>query len=102
MRRLRNPLPLEDFVPVRKASEALDGVVMELCPAGQFLVLRCLVKPERSFLIDKIFAVLEGKIKKRAFGQFNLAIEAVLDRPLRRGKRKHIGRESARGAAKHV
>src|SRR5712691_13246337 len=94
--------PRENFVPVRKASEALDRVVMQLRPANQFLVLRRHEKLEAGFLIGEVLAVLEGEIKERLLGQFDFAVEAAFACPSRHGQRDRIGRECARGTSKHV
>src|SRR5579884_1076796 len=101
-RLFRRRVTAENFVPVRKAAELLDDVVVDLRPMNHVLVLHRPEQLQAFFLVGEILTVLERHVEETAQSVRHLLVEAALDRARGYRPRLRIVRESARRAAKHV
>src|SRR6185369_232750 len=98
----RRRLATEHGVAMGKATEAIDDVLVAM------RILEIVGKPElreqldRAHLHRAIFAVLERHVEEQTLLLRELQIEARGNRMLRDRQCQRVGRERARGAAKHV
>ena len=87
---------------MREAAEAGDDVPVVMGPFHRIPVPDGFVERDRALLVAEILRVRERQVEEAAQGWVNLAVVALLDRPVGGHERRRIGRVDPPRAAEHV